>query len=509
MDEKAMQQLEREILVVDISSDGPLAKSEQAINEQLAQIDQQLQFYTSTASTFDYALATAAGILAGAMNALVQKVVESETARKLSTKMNEVPTGADLLRRILPSGIDVDKLPIQDVISKAYPILEQQMTSASPNGFAAAVALALLKATSNTKKDSNVPTLLNLRIPELIQLVPYASVTGLMTWMENVSLEDDDEGWFPEALRSLTSIFNEYPAAQKTAKCARSWFNDLAKQKQSTKKQATNTNLSEAFLVLFERLGKEVPELEIHKLDFALLLAAVKSDKIPFMDDARKLSKKIGAPSLDKQAMPVLLMEALVRTCYLIKGLGEVLRSQTPLDSTTIQSIVPFGNRSVERMITVASMSLVLTNTAEAAICAAIESAGNGVSYSSKFVTRYNYVAAGRCAIAIVREVQMEQKEVELLRKRRELTEEQVKLVTARIEAYKTALAERLDAYLTHDLEVFLAGFEQMDEGLIKGDANMVIAGNVAIQNALGYDPQFQTQDEFEALMESDEDFIL
>ena len=51
-------------------------------------------------------------------------------------------------------------------------------------------------------------------------------------------------------------------------------------------------------------------------------------------------------------------------------------------------------------------------------------------------------------------------------------------------------------------------GFSIIDQGLQQGDSNLVIAGNVVIQKALGREAQFISQDEFDALMESDDDFV-
>lgn len=42
---------------------------------------------------------------------------------------------------------------------------------------------------------------------------------------------------------------------------------------------------------------------------------------------------------------------------------------------------------------------------------------------------------------------------------------------------------------------------------MASNDSNQVIRGNVTIQQALGREAQFTTQDEFDELMESDESF--
>ena len=48
-----------------------------------------------------------------------------------------------------------------------------------------------------------------------------------------------------------------------------------------------------------------------------------------------------------------------------------------------------------------------------------------------------------------------------------------------------------------------------MNAGLQSGDSNLVIKGNVMIQRMLGREVQFTNQDEFDALMDSSDSFIL
>lgn len=52
-------------------------------------------------------------------------------------------------------------------------------------------------------------------------------------------------------------------------------------------------------------------------------------------------------------------------------------------------------------------------------------------------------------------------------------------------------------------------GFRYMEEGHAAGDADAVIRGNTMIQQVLGKTSQFNDSTEFDALMDSDEDFKL
>ena len=212
---------------------------------------------------------------------------------------------------------------------------------------------------------------------------------------------------------------------------------------------------------------------------------------------------------INAQAIPVMMMDAMVHATFFISRLANELKSAPTISELAWERIVPIGNRSIGRMVTVASMTLTIVDTADAAFCAAVESTGNEIAFAQRFVAHYNYVAAGRCVIAIVREAEDEATERRLLREKRELTERHSELVVSRLEQYKKDLQTRLDAYLSEDLEAFLGGLSMMDEGLVTGDSNLVISGNVQIQQALGRETTFTNQEEFDLLMESDEDFVL
>lgn len=79
----------------------------------------------------------------------------------------------------------------------------------------------------------------------------------------------------------------------------------------------------------------------------------------------------------------------------------------------------------------------------------------------------------------------------------------------AMIRKYRMEMEQVVSQYLTERLETFEEGFAAMDRAIIEGDSNGYIRGNVEIQTILGYKVQFTNQSEFDALMNSDEDFKL
>ena len=156
-------------------------------------------------------------------------------------------------------------------------------------------------------------------------------------------------------------------------------------------------------------------------------------------------------------------------------------------------------------MLTIASMTFTVADTADAAVHAAIESGGNWVLFSGRFVARFNYVGAGRAALSIVRGVSNEKKEAQLIHEKMILSEAKAALFLKQLQAFK----EQLDWKVSNYLAGFMAGFADMQQGLASGDSNLVIRGNVTIQKVLGREPQFTNQKKFDELMESDIPLVL
>lgn len=211
-----------------------------------------------------------------------------------------------------------------------------------------------------------------------------------------------------------------------------------------------------------------------------------------------------------KQSLPVILNEVCVRAFYMIRRfVTEVIDKRiTCFDDIKLINwaiVKPAGNRTIDRMLTVATLTFSVADTADAAVRAAIESGGNWIIFTGKFATKINYVGAARLALSVVKEISNEEKEYQLLREKRILTEAKTVEAISILETYKAELEETVSNYLAQDISIFLEGFDYMDSGLINNDSNLVIKGNVIIQKVLGREPQFTNQQEFDELMESDE----
>ena len=194
----------------------------------------------------------------------------------------------------------------------------------------------------------------------------------------------------------------------------------------------------------------------------------------------------------------------MVRIGFLFTHLARELKRHDGVKGINWSNVIPLKNRTVDRMLVVASMTFTVADTADAAIRSAIESGANWVLFAGRFVTRFNYVGAGRAAIAIVKEVSNEKRETQLIHEKMLLSEAKASLFLEQLQQFKAQLEEKVSNYLAEDIEAFLSGFDYMRQGLDAGDSDLVIRGNVIIQKVLGREPQFTNQEEFDALMGSD-----
>lgn len=107
------------------------------------------------------------------------------------------------------------------------------------------------------------------------------------------------------------------------------------------------------------------------------------------------------AGELNRQAMPVVLNEVLVRSIYFIRRLIFELKEKKDVMKLEWSKIIPFNNRTISRMMTIASGTFTTIDMADAAIHAAVKSAGNGGKFLSNCVLRVNFVGVSRFAISL------------------------------------------------------------------------------------------------------------
>lgn len=495
------QETAEEVVSADANVEAP---SIDRLNTELARVNQELERYTNHADKADYALAVASGVLSGLVDSLFVGEFSLNYANQWGNQQAE-----NLVLNVAKYQGYSGTEPAQAIkyLENKFPIAADKATAAFGGGLQ-----------HHLRDFSHHPTPVGLVCSILTQFTGNVYGTDVSGKFKAVQLAED----------GLALVGKSIP--EKITFGVVNWFfhmvSDIAGSSGSVMKGSFGTGLPGPLVSLLKEFsaaplfkkqnakGYKEFSVYISKLFNGTLLGErdANGDLIPLKFDLRT---EMGvAAQIGQQTIPVIINECFVRVFYSLRRLlGELSRediqSWGELDKINWNGIIPFRNRTVDRMLTIASMTFTVADTADAAVHAAIESGGNWVLFSGRFVARFNYVGAGRAALSIVRGVSNEKKEAQLIHEKMILSEAKAALFLKQLQAFKEQLDWKVSNYLAEDIEGFMAGFADMQQGLASGDSNLVIRGNVTIQKVLGREPQFTNQKEFDELMESDIPLVL
>lgn len=474
------------------------------LNRELARVNQEVERYTNHADKADYAFAVASGVLAGLVDSLFVGEFSLEYANQWGNQQAE-----KLVLKVAKyqgyGGTDLGQAIKH--LEDQFPIAADKATAAFGGGLQ-----------HHLRDFSHHPTPVGLVCSILTQFTGNVYGTDVAGAFQCVPLNKD----------GLNLVGKSFP--EKIMFGAVNWFfhmvSDVAGSSGTVMKGSFGTGLPGPLVSLLKEFsstrlfkkqdakGYKEFSVYISKLFNGTLLGErdSKGNLIPLKFDLRT---EMGvAMQVGKQTIPVIINECIVRSFFLLRRLLQELSRDDIKDWSDVhkinwKAIIPFRNRTVDRMLTIASMTFTVADTADAAIHAAIESGGNWVLFSGRFVTRFNYVGAGRAALSIVREVSNEKKEAQLIHEKMILSEAKAALFLKQLQEFKEQLDLKVSNYLAEDIEGFMSGFADMQQGLLTGDSDLVIRGNMTVQKVLGREPQFTNQKEFDALMESDAPLVL
>lgn len=110
---------------------------------------------------------------------------------------------------------------------------------------------------------------------------------------------------------------------------------------------------------------------------------------------------------LGRQALPVLLNEVLVRAFFFIRRLIDQVKTQGSIQEVDWKQTLPWDNRTIRRMLTIATGTFTAVDLADAAIRAAMKSRGNIAIFGGQLILRVNIVGVGRFTFAVYSDISM------------------------------------------------------------------------------------------------------
>lgn len=136
---------------------------------------------------------------------------------------------------------------------------------------------------------------------------------------------------------------------------------------------------------------------------------------------------------LGRQAVPVILNEIIVRAFYFIRRLIMEIKEKRSFSKIEWKKTLPWKNRTIIRMLTIATGTFTLVDLVDAAIRGAVKSVGNPGLFAKEFILRVNFVGVGRFAIAVVTDIGMGIKRNKLRDERMGVLSEQLHLMNAKV----------------------------------------------------------------------------
>lgn len=512
-----------EILAAEIKVDGTKDMDLANVDAALQTVDAELERYTNKADMWDYSIAVAGGILAGILDALFVgeiKITDGDIA--ISNKQVNI-----FIEKYAQSR-GIDKPHLKNIIAeleKKFPVVQDNTWNGAgisvsalnhhladlahhptPLGLMAAIIAKFFGVGMFFNRNGEWKFKLVEGYQSNIQdILGPAFITGLLNWLVNIAesaYEQIEEEELPKAVKKLAHLIASTPMLIEVAKCADNWFGHLVSDMGGSKNTAGG--------------GMGIPGLLISLLYEFSSLPVVRDTELPKIINSIYQNKRIDLrdeipvyKAIGKQAIPVIFNEIFVRVGYFITHFVKEMQRTQNVEKVDWNQVIPFKNRTIDRMMTISTMTFTMADTAEAALHAAIESSADWVLFAGKFVTRFNYVGAGRSAVAIFKEVSNESRETQLIHEKMLLSQQKTEILLEQLQSFKAQLEEKVSTYLAEDIEAFMEGFDYIEEGIHTGNSNLVIKGNVIIQRVLGREVQFDTQEEFDELMDSDIDFIL
>lgn len=259
--------------------------------------------------------------------------------------------------------------------------------------------------------------------------------------------------------------------------------------------------------------------------------------------------------TLNKQYIPVLMNEVVVRGFYSIRRMCEEIRDNriseiTEITLIDVKKVLPFNDRRLTHMLAISSAMFSVTDISGAAIKAAIKNQNNKAGFALDLFQGINYFGVGRLALSATGELTIAGREVQkklvkaadselakisskalavakigtpigfisasigvyqeisdalgeldIATEERVLIEKGCRESIEIIKEYQIEMHNMIEEYFARHIEIFNSGLDIMNQAVLSNDVDSFIAGNNIIQNFLGYDVQFRNQEEFDALM--------
>ena len=395
----------------------------------------ELDRLTNHADGLDYALAASAGAIAGAIDIFFVGELglftdASESAKSafheekghIHEKMNRF-----IERYAKRKGYEGNtglKGAIE-YLEKKYPVLQDNVWSGkgisstkthhlddlahhpSLLGLLSSIMVQYTRVSTFAGKNGQVTYLLvETEKRDLINNIIPIVISGLLKWLmymaeksELVKLDED----MPKPLQILIEKIHLVPVIIPMFKIADNWFGHLVSDMGGSKNTpGGGTGISGVYLSFFKEVSM-LPGLKDSTLPQTLNDLYQGTKLSPLTD---KLDLRAELTVLNKQKLPVIVNEVVVRTIYMVSHLIKEVNDKK-LAEVNWNNVIPLYNRTIVRMVTISTGTMEAIDVADAAVRAAIKSGGTLPGFAVQFCLRINFVGIGRFGLACATDTAM------------------------------------------------------------------------------------------------------
>jgi len=408
-----------------------------ALDDRIAELNSDIDRLTNHADGWDYAIAVTCGVVAGIIDSIFVGAWDFEKAKGEANK--DINKMIEDYSKKLGWKYDPSRtLNGQKMtrLEQAVEFLEKKFPFPGDNDFKGNVPGVSL-ATHHLDDFAHHPTLVGLICSIVRQFTQTANYHGRLGSSGPVPIHVNDlgelSGDIPETkifCGVVNWLFNFLPEEWQKVKSNTEghWMSDLAGSKQTAgkgsglpgsflsflkeisaipifEKQDSKGNTRNAFAEVLRRAFEfgigdgKYADGSPKQVDLGIFncLFEGADSKLDFRTELAV--KKL----LEKQAIPVIVNECLVRALYFVRHLIMEVKEKKSLKAIELRKVIPFGNRTVARMLTISSGTFTACDMADAAIRSGVK---NGFciqnpKFWTDFVLRVNFVGIGRFAVAV------------------------------------------------------------------------------------------------------------
>lgn len=423
--------------------------NQKKLNDLEAEIDR----LTNQADKWDYTIAIGSGILAGLIDAIwVGEFNYTELKADSHKHINKFielyaklagyeDTGRGLKGAVehLEGKFTVD----QDNVWKAAGVssarlhhLEDIAHHPTPLGLLSAIVVKFFRCSVFANKNGEINFVaIDTSCASLAKTWMPILISGILTWMVNVAKTENYKKAgreLPKPICNLLQKLSLAPAIIELLSVAGNWFSHEISDLGGSKQTAGG--------------GMGIPGVFLSLLKEISLLPGIKDTELPKLVNDWYSKGKIDMRAemafveyLGKQSIPIIINECLVRSFYFVRRLIAEYEISGDLKHLNWINVVPWGNRTIARMITISSGCFSVIDLSDAAIRSTLK---NGTPKNPKFwydfIININIVGEGRFVIAVTDDIRMGIKRVRVRNEHIALMNEQLLLFNAHL-SYRKA----------------------------------------------------------------------